>query len=369
MRVLYVLRYYPTLSETFVYREIEALQALGVHVEVAALGERADGALADRLPRVVVHRPPRGTASLALVGPVLGALGSAEGRQGLQAAGSLRRKDAARATWLGALARGFDQLHAHFAGEAALWCRVASRISGVPWSVTTHAADLFVPHPELPALLAEARPVVTISAWHQDWLRAHHQAESVVVPCGVEPERFAPAAPDSPGPLRLVTVARWVEKKGLDTLVAAVSRMEEPVSLRLVSEPPAPLSDARITAGAAPPSAIPALLQAAHLFVLPCRVADSGDQDGLPIALLEAMATALPVVTTPIAGIRELVDEAVGWWVEPDDVDGLARLLDSIARDPAERMRRGRAGRARLLAQQRTVEAQAQGLLAAWSQA
>jgi len=262
--------------------------------------------------------------------------------------------------------RGFDRVHAHFAGEAAEWARALARILEVPFGVTVHAVDLFRPRESLPQIAAEARPLVTIAEHHQRVIEVRYGVRASVVRCGVEPGRYrnAPVPPD--GSLRVICVARYAAKKGVDALVQAVEELPVDATLRLVSDAPPHLHTSRTTAGALPPSAIPDALARADVFALPCRVAADGDRDGIPVALMEAMAAGLPVITTAVSGIAELVDARVGWVVEPDDPRGLRAALLEAAASPEERIRRGQAGRARIAERGFTVDAQVEGLLAAW---
>lgn len=359
-----MVRYWPTRSETFVAREVAELARRGHEVVVAAIGSRPDGEGLPPLPGVAVWRPDRGVGDL-----VARALGPATaGERWL--AQHQRPKDVARcgrlASW--AASHGFDRVHAHFAGEAAEWARVVADHCGVPWSVTAHATDLFRPRPSLPELLRAARPVVTVCEHHRRWLRAEHGVEAALARCGVVPGEYPAARPGPPdGPLRAISVARWVAKKGLDTLLEAVELVPEPVRLRLVADLPGGVGSPRTTSGAVAPDGVPALLAAADVFALPCRVAPDGDRDGVPVALIEAMAAGLPVITTPVSGIPELVDDAVGWLVPPDDAEALARALRE-ALDPAERAARGAAGRARVQGAW-TVGHQVDALIGAWSAA
>ncbi len=323
--VLYVLRYWPTLTETFVHDEIRAV-ARELSVAVAAFDPRGDPH-AEPAPAPVSARPHRWGWLPAL--PSL-------------AAERLRGPAEARVLWLTTLVRRARRVHVHFAGEAAAWTRLACLRAGVPYSVTVHAVDLFKPHPDLGAILRDAVGVVTISEHNRRLLAARHGVDAVVIRCGVDPARFPPRSPASP-PV-VLGVGRWVPKKGLDTLAAIAPSLG--ATVRLLSDAPAlPGVDVR---GLRPRAEVADELARAALFVLPCRVAPDGDQDGIPVALLEAMAAGVPVVTTPVSGIPEIVDEAVGWLVPPDDPDALRAALRAALDDPAEAERRGRAGRARL---------------------
>lgn len=306
MRVAYVLRYYPTLSETFVTREIRALVAAGVQVVVVSMGTRADLALASPVPGVPVYRAHRklGARRLHLRLPRV------------------------------------DRFHAHFEGEASALARELARLRDVPYSITVHAVGLFRPRPGITRRLRGADPVITVCEHHRRWLARHHGVDAVVVRCGVDlPERVA-----RPGrePALVVSVARDVPKKGLERL------------RRWVGERP------HVFVSDWASWRVRLLLPEAQLFVLASRVAPDGDRDGVPVALMEAMAAGLPVVSRPIAGIPELVDDAVGW-LRPDLEASLAEALSR----PAERARRGERARRRMATSWRD-DAPARKILQAW---
>jgi glycosyltransferase involved in cell wall biosynthesis len=371
MKVLVLVRYWPRRSETFVAQEILGLMRRGHDVVVGAIGEGDPGL---EVP-VEVWRPPRGVAGPATWPAAL--LARAEHPavwSWLVAQG--RIKDATRAAWMGQRAReaGVQRVHVHFAGEAAEWGRLVSAMAGVPMSVTAHASDLFRPRPSLRAVLQAASPVVTVCAHHVRWIERHHGVQAMLVRCGVDPAAFSPdGSPrrardlDVDGDLRLITVARWVPKKGLDDLLHALQMVHANVDLRLVSDPPRPLSDTRVRAGALQPDQVAAALTKADVFVLPCRIADDGDRDGVPVALMEAMASGLPVISTDVSGIPELVDDTVGWRVPAGDVSALATAIDAAADRPT-RLERGHAARQRIL-QGWTIDHQVEGLLRAWGAA
>lgn len=325
--ILYVLRYFPTATETFVHDEIRALRAAGLPVELAAFDARED--VGGEPPAPLSSQPHRWGWL-----PWLPAL----------AVEWLRRPARSpRVLWLAALLRrrAIARVHVHFAGEAAAWAREACARVGVPYSVTVHAADLFKPAPTLPAVLADAAAVVTISAYNQAKLAAMGVA-TTLVRCGVE---LPDGRPSLAEPV-VIAVGRAVPKKGLDLYVEVARRLAGRARFVLYSNlADAPGVEVR---GLRPHGEVLAAVRSASLFVLPCRVAPDGDQDGIPVSLLEALAAGVPVVTTPVSGIPEVVDDAVGWLVPPDDVDALERAVADALDHPEERLRRGTAGPARL---------------------
>lgn len=352
----YIVRYYPTRSETFVAREVAGLRARGIEVDVVAIGSRADGA---GLPDDGVVRPPAAPVTSAVR-----RLADADGRRVLAwLARQVRPRQAARAAWVAELGarRGWQRVHAHFAGEASEWAAAVAEILGIPYAVTVHAVDLFVPRPALARVLAGAAQVITVCDHHVRWLAERHGVDAHLVRCGV-PIDVPLADPGSDGS-RFVCVARDVPKKGLDDLVPAV-RAVPGATLRLVSDAHR-LGGPRVAVGPVPPARVGAILARAHAFALACRVAPDGDRDGLPVSILEAMAAGLPVVATDVAGIAEVVDEDVGWLVPPGDARALARALADAA-EPAARAHRGRAARARIMDRGLTVDGQVDALLRAW---
>ncbi len=375
MRVLYLLRYYPTLTETFVNNEIAGVAAAGVSVGVASLGEREDGRVQDELPHVPVFPVPR-RALRGLLGP------QSPGERWL--AGRQRPRDAARLPDLAEHAAGFDHVHVHFAGEAAEFALALRMDLGLSYSVTVHATDLFRPRPSLDEVLAGASAVIAISRHAAGLLRERLRAagaEAVpvhVVHCG--PDRAVWAPLPLPGPaLRALFVGRPVPKKGLDVLLDAWAGLARPdARLALVTELPrtVPVPPGVDVLGLLSPREVRAAMTEANLFALPCRPAPDGDLDGVPLALMEAMAMGRPVITTPLSGIPELVaddpdeprpgDCAVGWLAPPDDPGALRALLREAADAPEERAARGEAGPDRLWERRFTLEDQVRGVLAAW---
>ena len=359
MALVYVLRYFPTLTETFVYREAIEVASRGLPLGCVALGARADGAgLTDAPPWTMV------TPQL---GGLVGSLTSPAGRAALlKLAERQGFKRAARAAaLLGALGPD-DALHAHFAGEGAEWAQALAACKGVPYGVTVHAVDLFRPRPTVEDVLRGAAVVLTVSAHNAEELKRRYGVTARVVRCGVDPQMWDAARPEGDGPA--VSVGRFVPKKGLDLLIRAVPQVPG-LHARLATDAPATLASPSVELlGLRPTPEIVALYRSASMFVLPCRVAPDGDRDGVPVAMMEAMAAGLPVVTTSLPGLDELVDETTAWIVPPDDEQALVEALSDAWRHPEERRRRGRAGRARVV-EGFTLAGQADGLLRAWAEA
>ncbi len=335
--ILYVLRYWPTLTETFVHDELRAV-ARALPVELAAFDPRGDPHV-EPAP-VPVHAQPHRWRWLRAL-PALA-------WEWLRAPAML----SLRVLWLTTIVRRSSRVHVHFVGEAAVWARRACRRAGVPYSVTVHAVDLFKPHPEIAAVLRDAIQVVTISEHNRALLRERYGIAAALIRCGVsvapsDAPSDALQAPPRAAPPVILGVGRWVPKKGLDTLALAATRLGRDAVVRLISDAP-PLAGVEVC-GLLPRAEVARALAAATVFALPCRTAPDGDQDGIPVALLEAMAAGLPVVTTAVSGIPEIVDEAVGWVVAPDDSDALAAALRAALDDPDEAARRGARGRARLV--------------------
>ncbi|MCK6517221.1 glycosyltransferase family 4 protein [Myxococcota bacterium] len=359
MALVYVLRYFPTLTETFVYREAIEVAARGLPLGLVALGARADGAGLTDLPPWSMLRPGFSGLAESLWSPAgRAALSTLRERQGL--------KRAARAAALSGALGPDDALHAHFAGEGAEWAQALAACKGLPYGVTVHAVDLFRPRPSLEDVLRGAAVVLTVSAHNAEELLRRYGVRAKVVRCGVNPQVWQAARPEGDGPA--VSVGRFVPKKGLDLLIHAVSQVP---GLRacLATDAPADLGGPAVEIlGLRPTPEIVALYKSASMFVLPCRVAPDGDRDGVPVAMMEAMAAGLPVVTTSLPGLDELVDEQTAWIVPPDDERALVEALSDAWRHPEERRRRGQAGRARVL-EGFTIVGQADGLLRAWAEA
>jgi len=251
-------------------------------------------------------------------------------------------------------------LHAQFVDAASTVAWVAARLAGATFSVTNHTAyNPYVLEPKL----AEAARFFSISEFDRDLTLAmagRREARNLrVVYQGIDLGRFAFRPEREPGdPARVLAVAALREKKGHHILIRAAARLRDrqiEAKLTIVGEGPErerlerlvsehDLADRVDLVGAEPPERVRERLGAADVFVLACTTAENGDLDGIPISLMEAMAVGVPVVSTRVSGIPELIEDGEeGLLAEPDDADGIAERVARLVadKDLAERVRRG----------------------------
>ncbi len=388
-----LVRRFPKLSETFILGEILGLERAGFEVTVFTLRSPTDAIVQ---PRAAEVRAP-----IVSLDPPDAAAGAAT--QGDDEA--LAQELAAQ---LGR--RAIGHLHGHFIDRPGAIAARAAELAGITFSLSAHAKDIYLGDPQqIRRLLGAARFTVTCTGYNLEVLRqlAPPQATVHRVYHGIDTARFAPArspgprvvkadssAPAAsmaggagavaPGPTRILAVGRLREKKGFATLVRAVSALRErgrDVTCDIVGygEQQASL-EAQVSAlrlegrvrlcGKMSHARIRDLYREADLFVAPSEIAADGDRDGIPNVLLEAMATALPVVTTPVSGIPEVVrDGENGLLVPPADAAALAAAIERLAGSAALRERLGAAARRAVIAQFGEARnlAQLVELLQAWT--
>jgi glycosyltransferase involved in cell wall biosynthesis len=353
--ILHVVRYWPTLSETFVRDEIADLaRDLDEPVEVLGLGARGDPHAPDDDPAGVrVHRRPHGAAWTVATAAVLHGAARYAGaawRGALRGGAPPRPRPDRIDLWMASHVARARHVHVHFAGEAAARVRRVAGVLGVPWSVSVHAVDLYRPRPDLPEMLRDAVAVRTISHANARLLATACGVRATVIRCGVTLLPEEPAPDDAYGH-DVLFVGRAVPKKGLAVLREAATRLPTHVRIGILGDAtgPAPPQGARWEVlGPRPHAETLARIAAARVVCVPCTVASDGDRDGVPVVLLEALARGVPVVTTDLDGLDELVDESVGWVVPRDAPDALADALRTALADPREARVRGARGPARL---------------------
>jgi glycosyltransferase involved in cell wall biosynthesis len=244
--------------------------------------------------------------------------------------------------------RGAEHLHVHFAHSPGSVGMYASLVSGIPYSVTAHANDIYVHGRLLEEKIRRSRAFLTISEANRTYLRARlgPVAETIgLVRCGIDRARFASKL-DRDGEPLVFTVGRLIPKKGFDVLLRALARTSPSIRCVIAGDGPQReeleelartlgLEDRVRFLGAIDTERVRFWLRNARVFALPCRRTPEGDVDGIPVALMEAMSSGCPVISTRISGIPELVQDGVsGLLVEGGDEEALARALDRLLGDP-----------------------------------
>jgi glycosyltransferase involved in cell wall biosynthesis len=260
--------------------------------------------------------------------------------------------------------RRVSNAHAHFASTAARLAYLAWKLGGPPYSVTAHAKDIYhctVDETGLRQKLVHARFVATVCEANRRYLEQllGPAAPVRLVPNSVDLRRFTDPTGRRPEAGLILTVARLVEKKGLEHLVTAVGlsadRGEE-VRLEVVGDGPLRTDlEALAQAVGAPVvfrgpidhQEVLTCYQRATVFALPCVVASTGDRDGLPTAVLEAMGAGVPVITTSVNGLADVVIDGVNGLVVPQrNPEALAAAISRVLGDSALADRLGAAARA-----------------------
>lgn len=365
-RVLYVLERHPELSQTFVHGELAALRAMGWQVDVVALQPGVSGGVEPAAARPVYAADADARERLTALARLGGSRPRSLARylvreRAWPPGGGARLRGAARiAPWVPLAARA-DHLHAHFNGEAADIARLLSAWTGTPYSVAVHATDAFV-EPRRLRLNVRAAAFATASC---EYVRrrvlsvapdAAPRVHELIA--GLDTARFARRAPYRPdGPL--LATGRLVAKKGFEDLVEAAALPPSGLDGRevlIVGEGPRRGELERLIErsgapvrllGARQPREVRDLLEDAAAFVLPCKVAADGDRDSMPVAIKEAMALELPVISTDEVGVPEMVAPDRGVLVAPGDPAALAAAIgELLAADPTERAALGRRGAA-----------------------
>ncbi len=360
-RIGYVLKRFPRISETFVAAEVLELERQGEHVTIFAISrpdEPFEHAFLDRLRARVVYLPHRPHREPVRVARGLASALRASPRGWLRAArvalwtprqvlawrrllqATVLRRELADAE--------IEHVHAHFATAAARLANLAHLMSGPQYSVTAHAKDIYhrqARPARLRQKLGDAEFVATVSEANRDFLTSvlDGRGRVEVVPNSADLRRLG--APNGEVRQRdlVLSVARLVEKKGLEDLIEACRLLAErghPARLEIVGDGPlrgrleAAAQAAGIDAvfrGSLPQEEVLPRYREAAVVCLPCVVASTGDRDGLPTSLLEAMALGAPVVSTPVGGISELVVHGeTGVLVPERDSVALANALERL---------------------------------------
>lgn len=388
-RIAYMMSRFPKITETFILYEMVELENRGVAVEVFPLLREKEETVHPEARRILPRVRFQPFLSVPIVAANFRALLRDPFRYVNVLAEVLWGTRASLNFFVGALGvfpksvrmaeemrdLGVTHIHAHFASHPALAALIIHRLTGLPFSFTAHGSDIHIDQTMFDRKLAAAAFAVTVCHYNVDFL-AERFGEWVrdrleVLPCGTDPEVFEPdatleraAETSSSAPLAILCVAALREVKGHAVLIEACRRLHQrgiPFECRLVGDGPlrkdlarrirdAGLEDRVTLAGMLPRPEVSRAMQAADVVVLPSILGSRGDREGIPVVLMEAMASARPVVSSRQSGIPELVDDGVsGVLCPPGDAEALADALQRLAEDPALRREMGAAGRRRIL--------------------
>ncbi len=380
VRVGYVVKMFPRLSETFILNEILELERRGVEVVIFSLKKPSEGRFHPQVSslKAAVHyledfEPSKWPNWIGKEWPILqlysGSLFSlldellAKGDTGSEIA------NVWFSAWVASQAHklGVQHLHAHFASQPSTIAYFAHRISGIPFSFTAHAKDIFVYSNEqhhLREKLHASAFTVTVTNFNRRYLTERVPDLPTdrirVIHNGINLEYFV----GNPRTVRktneVLAVGRLVTKKGFDDLLKACAVLKsknQSFHCTIVGE--GPDKEALETlqrdlgllgevtfVGPKNLSEVLELMQTCTVFCLPCTVAPDNNQDALPTVLLEALASQLPIVSTSVSGIPEIVDDNVdGFLVPQEQPDQVADRLMQLLKSPDLRARFALAGR------------------------
>lgn len=379
LRIAYLTGEYPRATDTFIQREVAALRAYGLEVETCSMrrtgpehhvGEEQRREAAGTFHVLEATRKP-----MRLISGHFRSLISSPSRYFKALALALKTSPGgvkptlyqliyfAEAAILARHLRdiGTDHLHNHIAKSSCTVAMLASELSGIPYSFTLHGPDIFF-EPILWRLdekIKRACFVACISEFCRsqamsfsrpcDWSKLH------IIHCGVDPSLYTSNLRQRSA--NLLFVGRLSAVKGLPILFDALAQIDHPeVTLSVIGDGPdraalealvqqQQLADKVAFLGYRSQSEVASMLSDTDVLVLPSFA------EGVPVVLMEAMAAEVPVVSTHIAGIPELVEHgASGLLVPPGNVNALAQAIKSVLQDPELAARMGRKGRATVIA-------------------
>lgn len=381
-RIAYIAEMFPSLTQTFVYREVLALRNRGVPIHTFSiwpsdpvnLSEEAvpltEGtfyifpfsfiSLISIHVRCFVARPLRYLKTLAFV--------LTQPEEPLRNRWrSLRHFTYGMVAIFEMERLGIQHVHAHFGSSASSIALIAHRLLGISFSLTLHAHGIFLDRLLLRAKLQNARFVVTISEFNRQFLQQLFPDDGLetkirIVHCGLDPDVFVPSSEPSRGneELNIVGIGRLDPRKGFHVLIEACHNLAKrgvPFRCHILGEGGErrrlealidgyDLHECVSLPGFVYQDKVRMALAQADVFVLPCVKDKSGELDGIPVALMEAMAMQVPTVSTTVSGIPELIEhECNGLLVPAQDATRLADALQRLNEDPEWRQQLGRAGR------------------------
>lgn len=245
-------------------------------------------------------------------------------------------------------AEAIRHIHVHFALHACTYAMLISKVSGIPYSFTVHAHDIFIPG--LADLVEDkfnnAKFVVCISKYNRDYVLKRfpgiNQDKITIVHCGIDMSAFPLKSKPIDGKYNILSIGRLVEHKGFKYLIEACKMLRERSDIDFICTIIGEGKDRKslkelidsynldkvvFMPGAMEQSEVISRLQKADIFVLPCVTEEGGMQDGIPVVLMEAMAMGIPVISTDVSGVPELIRDGVGLLVPQRDEASLSGAI------------------------------------------
>jgi len=361
MKILYIVSLFPCWSETFIVREIYALKKKGVDVAILSLKNTAEEIIqtdTQELSSSVIYPSPKVLLSLkALVTflkrpftntkILLSIITSLRSRPG-----SLLKSIATWWITLGMTSDvnklNIDHIHAHWATYPSTSALILSKNTDRPFSFTSHAHDIFLEDHLLKEKITESKFSVTISDYNKNRLSSQLSidldSKMNVVHCAIDVNRHV-FSTSNRSSNTILAVGRLDHIKGFSVLIDACNEYKNmggefeciiigngPLKEQLQKQiNDYKLSDHIRLVGVMPQEKIKEYLLNATLFVLPSVVTQKGDMDGIPVALMEAMAAGAPVISTNVSGIPELINNNInGLIVEPNNPHQLAAAISEL---------------------------------------
>jgi len=341
LTVLYPTSMFPTLSETFILEQITGLIDLGHDVKIVAFYRPAEQKFHSQIGEY-------GLLAKTLYIPKL------DKHPGFEFTPEVLD-----------FLKDVDVIHSHFAALPTDFAMHASRLLGIPFIFTAHAYDIFVlAKPEiLSEYASSAARIITISEFNReyilDMIGDKYRDKIEIIRCGIDMDRFSPGKKAEDNTINILTTGRFVEKKGIPYAVRAFAKLPDHCKavLRIIGDGPLNAQIENIISelnigdrvrllGSLPQSEVINEMQRADIFILPSVTACNNDREGLPVAILEAQAMKLPVVSTFHTGIPEgVLDGRTGYLAPEKAVDILAEKLMVLAKDKKLRLRMGEEGR------------------------
>lgn len=384
VRLAYIVSRFPGLSETFILREMNGLRSKGWDIALYPLIVQDEKVIHDSVESwmVQVRRIPWVSVELII-----------SNLKWLFSHPRLYLSLLVRVVWenkanLNFLARAVllfpravlmsdrmrgekvGHIHAHYSTHPALVAWIIHRLTGISYSITVHAHDIFVRRDMLHTKMSEAAFIVAISEFNKQFL-SHHLGEWVtekthIVHCGIDPALYKPKNGVSQLRVKfnITSVGGLRPYKGMSYLVRAVALLNNrnvPVYCRIVGEGEERSKLAALIlnlkvglevelTGAKTQIEVAEILTRTDCYVQPSVITENGKMEGIPVALMEALASQLPVIASELSGIPELVvPDQTGYLVPPANAAALADAIEHVYRNPSEALQRSRDGRQHVL--------------------